>query len=151
MKDPVDIPCWQRIDSRLTTSGRLDPADPGRLAALGITYVINLALADSPGALVDEAERMASAGITYVHIPVPFDAPADDHFAQFEKAMAEAGDARIHVHCIMNWRVSAFIYRHNRLRGMDEVPARALLNKQWDPAISLHKDAPAWARFINNA
>ena len=51
--DPDDIPCWQRIDSRTTTSGRIAAADIARLAAIGVRHVINLALADSPGALAD--------------------------------------------------------------------------------------------------
>lgn len=150
--DLDDIPCWQRIDGRLTTSGRLSPEDLARLRELGIGRVINLALEDSPGALAGEAELMAQAGLAYRHIPVPFDAPGEDHFAAFRQAMAEAGDAPVHVHCIVNWRVSAFVYRWNReVRGMGEDEARALLRTQWDPAESDHRDAPAWARFIDTA
>ena len=63
--------------------------------------------------------------------------------------MAEAGGAPVHVHCIVNLRVSAFIYRWNReVRGMSEDEARSLLLVQWDPATIEHKDGPAWARFI---
>lgn len=148
--DPDDIPCWQRIDDRLTTSGRLSPADPARLRDLGVAQVINLALADSPGALDGEAERVAQAGLAYHHIPVPFDAPGEAHFTRFRQVMAEAGEAPVHVHCIVNWRVSAFVYRWNReVRGMSEDEARELLRVQWDPAESDHKDAPAWNRFIS--
>lgn len=150
--DPQDIAAWQRIDDRLTTSGRLSGGDPARLHAIGARHVINLALEDSPGALAGEAELMARAGLAYSHIPVPFDAPDDEHFARFCTAMAEAGEAPVHVHCILNWRVSAFLYRWNReVRGMGEEEARALLRVQWDPAASDHKDAPAWTRFIEAA
>lgn len=147
-KDPQDIACWQRIDARITSSGRLSPIDPQRLAALGVKCVINLALTDSPGALEDEPALTAAAGLTYVPIPVPFDAPDESHFAAFAQAMEAAGEDRVHVHCIMNWRVSAFLYRWNRARGMDEEEAAALMRVQWDPAASPHRDAPAWARFI---
>lgn len=148
--DPNDIPAWQRIDDRLTTSGRLSREDPARLRALGVAHVINLALEDSPGALAGEAELMAQAGLAYSHIPVPFDAPGEEHFARFCEAMAEAGEAPVHVHCILNFRVSAFVYRWNRdARGMGEDEARALLHLQWDPATIDHKDGPAWARFID--
>lgn len=150
--DPVDIPSWQRIDARLTTSGRLSPEDPPRLRELGVERVINLALEDSPGALAGEAELMERAGLAYRHIPVPFDAPDEEHFARFREAMAEAGDAPVHVHCIVNFRVSAFIYRWNReVRGMGEDEARSLMRAQWDPATSDHRDAAAWARFIEPA
>ena len=147
-KDPQDIACWQRIGERITSSGRLTPADPARLAQLGVGHVINLALADSPGALEDEQALMAAAGLSYDHIPVPFDAPDESHFAAFAQAMDKAGDAPVHVHCIMNWRVSAFLYRWNRARGMAPDEARTLMRVQWDPATSTHKDAPAWLRFI---
>ncbi|MDE8653963.1 beta-lactamase hydrolase domain-containing protein [Novosphingobium album (ex Liu et al. 2023)] len=147
--DPEDIACWQRIDARLTTSGRLKESDVARLAAIGVERAINLALDDSPGALVGEAALMARAGIAYTQIPVPFDAPDEAHFAAFRAAMEAAGDAVVHVHCIMNWRVSAFLYRYHReARGMAEDEARALMERHWSPGTSTHKDAPAWAAFI---
>lgn len=151
MTDPDDIACWQRIDAKLTTSGRLDRKDAARLADLGVKHVINLALSDSPGSLPEEAEAMAAAKLHYVHIPVPFDAPGETHFDAFASAMAKADGEPVHVHCIMNWRVSAFVYRWNRLRGMDAEKARALMQVQWDPASSGHKDAAAWAAFVNRA
>lgn len=149
--DPEDIPCWQRIDGFLTTSGRLSADDPARLHGLGVGTVINLALEESPDALDGEAALMARAGIAYRHIPVPFDAPDESHFTRFCEAMAETDDMPVHVHCILNWRVSAFVYRWNReVRGMGEDEARALLRRQWDPATSDHKDASAWVRFIGD-
>jgi hypothetical protein len=55
----------------------------------------------------------------------------------------------VHVHCIMNYRVSAFYYRYNRdIRGMRESEARALMERQWSPDTSGHPDVAAWARFI---
>lgn len=106
--------------------------------------VINLALADSPGALADEAELVAAAGMDYVHIPVRFDAPREEDYAAFVAA-CEGDSLPVHVHCIMNWRVSAFFYRYNRARGMAEAEARALMERQWRPEDSEH---PAWATFI---
>ena len=141
--DPADIRAWQRLSARITTSGKLDPQDPARLAALGIRRVVNLALANHPEALPDEAERMAAAGLAYPHIPVPFDAPEPEHYTAFKAALA--GDEPVHVHCIMNWRVSAFFYRYNRARGMAGAEARALMERQWRPEDSEH---PVWADFI---
>jgi predicted RNA polymerase sigma factor len=80
---------------------------------------------------------------------VPFDAPEERHFAAFRDAMAGADDAPVHVHCILNWRVSAFLYRYNRdVAGMAEADAQAIMRHQWWPPESDHKDAPAWATFI---
>lgn len=147
-QDPQDIACWQRINDRITSSGRLSAADPARLMELGVQCVINLALEGSPGALHGEAALMAEAGLGYIHIPVPFDAPDDSHFAEFAAAMALCSGGPVHVHCIMNWRVSAFLYRWNRTCGMPEEEAGALMRVQWDPEASTHENAPAWARFV---
>ncbi len=148
MEDPVDIRSWQRLSPDLTTSGRLQENDIARLAALGVRHVINLALAEHPEALSDEAELLAAAGMGYDHIPVPFDRPDDSHFAAFTQAL-EAAPRPLHVHCIMNWRVSAFFYCwHRDDVGMDENEARALMEQQWAPETNPHGDAPAWARFV---
>lgn len=40
--DPDDIRNFQRLDARTTTSGRLLPGDPPRLAAIGVRHVIEL-------------------------------------------------------------------------------------------------------------
>ncbi len=146
--DPNDIRGWQRLSDTVTTSGRLLPSDPARLAALGVRHVINLALDDHAEALADEAALLANAGIDYTHIPIPFDAPTDDHYAAFKAALAEA-DGPVHVHCIMNWRVSALFYRLNCEAGMSEPEARALMQQQWDPLASDHPAAQAWAALIS--
>lgn len=148
MSDPADICGWQRLDAATTTSGKLLDGDPARLATIGVRHVINLALDDHPEALLNEAATLAAAGIAYTHIPVPFDAPSDEHFAAFEAALAEA-DGPVHVHCIMNWRVSAFYYRRNRAAGMGEAEATALLRQQWDPRGSDDPRAKVWADFIS--
>ncbi len=147
MSDPADIRGWQRLSDGVTTSGRLEPDDVARLKAIGVAEVINLALDDHPEALADEAGRLGAAGIGYTHIPVPFDAPDDAHFAAFETAMDDA-DGPVHVHCIMNWRVSAFFYLRHVAQGMAEDEARALMRRQWEPDASDHPAARVWAEFI---
>lgn len=147
-KDPEEIAGWQRLDNWTTTSGRLRDGDIDKLAELGVRHVINLALSDSPGALPDEAEELAQRGIRYTHIPVPFDAPEEGHYATFLKALRN-GDRPVHVHCIMNWRVSAFFYRHHCESGaMSPETARILMEMQWSPETSDSPHAATWANFI---
>jgi uncharacterized protein (TIGR01244 family) len=150
MPDPEDIRGWQRLDATTTTSGRLEHGDPARLAAIGVRHVINLALDDHPEALPDEEQRLAAEGIGYTHIPVPFDAPGEGHLSAFEAALASA-DGPVHVHCIMNWRVSAFFYRHSRAAGVDDAAATALMARQWDPRTSADPRAAVWAAFLSKA
>ncbi|HEX2794024.1 MAG TPA: protein tyrosine phosphatase family protein [Croceicoccus sp.] len=146
MTDPETIRAWQRIDNRLTTSGSLTEADLAALAAIGVTRIVNLAMPDHPDILPDEAAACAAQGIEYILIPVPFDAPGGAQFRRFQRALA--GDGPVHVHCVLNWRVSAFVYRHHRETGMPADEALALLTGQWDPRSSDHPDAATWAAFI---
>ena len=146
--DPDDIRGWQRLSDAVTTSGRIEEADVSRLAEIGVKQVVNLALDSHPEALADEAGQFAAQGIAYTHIPVPFDAPDEAHFAAF-RAAVEQGPQPVHVHCIMNWRVSAFFYRlHRDQQGMPEAEARALMAQQWVPDAADKPEWAVWAEFI---
>ncbi len=147
MNDPDDIRNWLRLSDRITTSGKLDPSDPQRLAQIGVKRVINLALADHPEALAGAEAVMTAAGLAYTHIPVPFDAPQDAHYRAFVAAL-EVDETPVHVHCIMNWRVSAFFCRYHRERGMNEAEARTLMQKVWDPVTMDYANADKWAAFV---
>jgi len=146
VSDPDDIRNFLRLSDRLTTSGRLQEGDPERLAAIGVRHVINLAMPDHPEALPEADKAMAAAGLRYTPIPVPFDAPGEAHYAAFKAALD--GDEPTHVHCIMNWRVSAFIYRLDRERGMAEEDARARMARVWEPETTDYPNADKWAAFV---
>jgi protein tyrosine phosphatase (PTP) superfamily phosphohydrolase (DUF442 family) len=146
--DPDDIRNFLRLPPRITTSGALREADPQRLATIGVARVINLALHTHPEALGDAARTMAAAGLAYTHIPVPFDAPTQEHYRAFVAAL-EADSAPTHVHCIMNWRVSAFFYRwHVEACSMPEPEARALLEQIWSPHTRDDAEAAPWRAFV---
>jgi uncharacterized protein (TIGR01244 family) len=130
--DPVDLPNWQRRPDGITTSGKLGPHDPARLAGIGVKHVVNLALDTHPEALADEAALMAAAGIAYTHIPVPFDAPTPEHVAALAEALA-AHPGPHHVHCIANYRVTAFFYLLDLAGGVPEAEARARMALVWNP------------------
>ena len=144
--DPEDLRNWQRRSDGITTSGKLEPGDPARLAAIGVRHVVNLALDTHPEALADEAALMAAAGIAYTHIPVPFDAPTRDHVAALEQALAGHPGPH-HVHCIMNWRVTAFFYLIDRAAGVPEAAARARMAAVWNP-LEDENAPPAWRGLL---
>ncbi len=150
MSDAVPIINWLRYDDRLTTSGQPNEAQLGALAALGIRHVINLGLHTHEQALADECASVEGQGMSYTHIPVAFDAPSEDDFSSFCSAMAAVGTAPTHVHCIMNWRVTAFLYRYQRdVLRLAEPMARAQMERIWNPAAG--GDDPrfsAWANII---
>lgn len=145
--DPADLRNWQRRPDGITTSGKLEPPDPARLAAIGVRHVVNLALDDHPEALRDEGSLCAAAGLAYTHIPVPFDAPTRAHVAALAEALASQPGPH-HVHCIMNYRVAAFLYLLDRAAGVPEAEARARMAKVWNPLASDDPRAAPWRALL---
>ncbi len=147
MTDPA-LFNFLRYDARLTTSGQPSDAQLDELKTLGVAHVINLALHSHEQALPDEAASVEARGMIYTHIPVAFDKPTEDDFDAFCAAMA-AGDTPVHVHCIMNWRVTAFLYRYQRdALGLDERRAHEMMARIWSPGTSDDPRAKVWADFI---
>lgn len=142
MTDPTDIFNWRRLDERITTSGQPSETQLESLRALGVRHVVNLGLHTHPRALPDEAASVAALGMTYTHQPVDFEAPAEADYERFCAALAALEGEAVHVHCIMNFRVSAFFYRYRRdVLGWDEAEARAEMEAVWTPQ-------GAWAAFV---
>lgn len=148
--DPDNIRNWQRRADGISTSGKLEMGDPARLAAIGVRHVVNLALADHPEALADEAALLAAAGIAYTHIPVPFDAPTPGHVAALKDALA-AHPGPHHVHCIMNYRVTAFFCLLDRAAGVPEDEAVARMARVWNPLESDHPSTAPWRELLRTA
>jgi len=146
--DPTDIRNWQRRPDGITTSGKLEPRDPERLKAVGTKHVINLALDDHPEALLEERELLAAQGIKYSHIPVPFDAPTRGHVAKLATALRQESGPT-HVHCIMNYRVTAFLYLLDLDAGEPEPVARARMAEVWNPLTSDDPRVAPWRDLIS--
>jgi protein tyrosine phosphatase (PTP) superfamily phosphohydrolase (DUF442 family) len=118
------------------------PRSPPESHDLGVRHIVNLGLHTHEKALPDEATSVSRLGMTYIHIPVDFQNPTDQDFDQFCSAMEQLKDVPVHVHCIANYRVSAFFYRYRRdMLGMDEAEARADMEDVWHPE-------GVWATFV---
>jgi protein tyrosine phosphatase (PTP) superfamily phosphohydrolase (DUF442 family) len=126
MADPEAIYNWQRLDNRITTSGQPTEKQLADIHALGVRHIVNLGLHTHEKALPDEAASVSRLGMTYIHIPVDFQNPTDDDFDRFCAVMEQLKEVPAHVHCITNYRVSAFFYRYRRdVLGVGEATARA--------------------------
>jgi protein tyrosine phosphatase (PTP) superfamily phosphohydrolase (DUF442 family) len=144
MTDPVDIHNWRRLDARLTTSGQPTEAQLADIRALGVDHVVNLGLHAHDKALRDEAASVAALGMAYVHLPVDFQNPTQADLAAFCALMDQLKDSAVHVHCIANFRVSAFLYRYRVDRlGWDPRRARPDVDAIWRP------DGP-WAALVGD-
>jgi protein tyrosine phosphatase (PTP) superfamily phosphohydrolase (DUF442 family) len=143
MTDPEGIYNWLRLDERITTSGQPTENQLTTIRDLGVRHVINLALHTHEKALPDETSSVWQLGMSYIHIPVDFQNPTEEDFGRFCAALVDTQDAKLHVHCIANYRVSAFFYRYRRVMlGIDAGLARADLARIWEPE-------GVWAAFIS--
>jgi len=69
---------FREVDERLLTAGQPNEAQLADAARQGVKVVINLALHDDPRySLPDERSTVEKLGMSYVHIPVRFEAPAE--------------------------------------------------------------------------
>jgi protein tyrosine phosphatase (PTP) superfamily phosphohydrolase (DUF442 family) len=139
----MDIYNYIRIDDALATSGQPSVEELGAIASDGVEVVVNLALHDDPRySLPDEAGAVASLGMTYVHIPVKFDAPTEADLLAFFDAMERHQGKKLLVHCAANKRVTSFLGLYRILRqNWDAEPAFAPMKEVWEPN-------PVWAAFI---
>ena len=138
-----DIINYLRIDERLATSGQPIEEELAAVAREGTEVVINLALHDDPRySLADETRTVTGLGMTYVHIPVKFDAPAEADLHAFFAAMEAQRGKKMLLHCAANKRVTAFLGLYRVLReNWDVERAFEPMKEIWEP------DA-AWAPFI---
>lgn len=144
MSDPDTIYHWRRYNAQITTSGQPNECELSQVRDLGVLQVINLGLHEHERALPDEAASVAALGMTYTHIPVAFDAPKNEDFLAFCKALEPLQDEPIHVHCIANLRVTAFLYRYAKETGkLSPQLATSVMGSVWRPG-------GVWAAFIGD-
>jgi protein tyrosine phosphatase (PTP) superfamily phosphohydrolase (DUF442 family) len=140
--DPQTIYNWRRLDDRITTSGQPTESELADIHALRVRHIVNLGLHSHEKALPDEAASVSRLGMTYIHIPVDFQNPTDQDFDRFCSVMEQLKEVPVHVHCIANYRVSAFFCRYRRdVLGLDEAEARADMEQVWKPE-------GVWAAFV---
>ena len=122
------------ITDTVGTSGQPTREQLRRLADEGYTAVINLAMHDSDQAIPEEGNIVASLGMAYFHIPVPFDKPLPSHVKKFFGVMAALEGEKVLVHCALNMRVSAFIYKFLTLKKSTTAEeATTPILRQWLP------------------
>lgn len=130
----LDAPNPVEISPALITSGQPTPKALSGLGALGVEAVIYLAPNSVPDAVRNEPELVKRQGIEFVHIPIPFNAPKEEHFAAVSEALMRLKEKKVLVHCQVNMRASTMVFLH-RVIALNEEPARAYeaVTKVWSP------------------
>jgi protein tyrosine phosphatase (PTP) superfamily phosphohydrolase (DUF442 family) len=141
--DPLEqLTNYYPISALILTAGQPTAEQIALVAAVGCQLVINLARPTSPNALVDEAELVAAHGMDYVAIPVVWEEPTLDDLARYFAVMDANRERKVFVHCVVNYRVSTFIYLYRVLRlGADPDEAIWDMRSIWDPD-------EIWSAFI---
>ncbi|OYV36357.1 MAG: phosphotyrosine protein phosphatase [Thiomonas sp. 20-64-5] len=118
----------------LWSSGQPSADDIRALPLLGVDVVINLALPTSSNALPGEAELVAGQGMSYVQIPVLWEHPKPEQFAQFAGVLNAYAQRKVWLHCAKNMRASAFIYLYRKLILEEtEEQSRFPMRHIWSP------------------
>ena len=135
---------WREYHSNLSSSGQIDADQISLLAKAGVRRIINLGPHAHQDALANEAEIVAANGLAYTYLPIAFDAPRDDDFHLFSKMLNESANERLHIHCIYNARVTAFLFRYAKESKPEKAEAyRQILESVWKPG-------GVWAKFIGD-
>ncbi len=135
MSERIEEICnFLKLTDRIATAGQPTVSQYPAIATAGYQTVINLALAESTNALLDEGAISAKLGLEYIHIPVAWEAPTLEDFQEFANVMQANLSQKIFVHCAANKRVSAFMYLYRQIYDrIDETTARLDLEKIWIP------------------
>ncbi len=144
MTELAGITNFVQLTPDVGTSGQPEREQFSLIARAGYAGVVNLALPTSDHAIADEGSVVTGLGMSYFHIPVEFSAPSVEDLRTFFGAMQALEGKKVWVHCVVNARVSAFMYLYlKHVRGLDDAAARSPVLNRWQPTM----DA-VWKDFI---
>ena len=106
----TDILNFVAFSDTLGTAGQPQPEQFAVVAAAGYTIVVNLATPESRRGLQDEEKHVTAAALSYINIPVVWEHPTMHDLRQFFDVMKAHSNERVFLHCILNYRASAFAF-----------------------------------------
>mgnify|MGYP001820957291 CR=1 FL=1 len=135
---------FEAITESIGTSGQPTEEQFQHIAAAGYSAVINLALPSSDNAIANEGSVVTGLGMAYFHIPVDFNDPLLSDLRLFFGVMKALEGRKVWVHCVVNARVSAFVYHYLRhVQGVADEKAKTRLLRKWLPEMD-----DVWRNFL---
>lgn len=133
-----------KVNHQISTGGMPTRTQIEDAALEGFKAVINLAPPEPGYFLEDEANLVQEYGMQYFSIPVLWDNPTEEDFRTFEKTLMALGKQKVLIHCIANFRATAFysLYALKNLAWSRE-QACAFRQQVWQG-----ETFPVWQRFI---
>jgi uncharacterized protein (TIGR01244 family) len=135
-QDVPGVTNFARVETTVACAGAVKPEAVAALKNMGFASVINLRLANEPGADIDgEAAAAKAAGINFVHIPISTQSPDPAAVETFLKAVTTPANEPAFIHCASGNRAAAlwFIKRvqvdgWNQDRAAEEAAGLGLTN-----------------------
>lgn len=108
-------------------AGATDASAIPTIAQEGYKAVINLRLANEPGAAIDEAQAAAArAGIRYIHLPFNLANPDEAVVDQFIAAVTDEANLPVFIHCASANRVAGlWLIKRVVVDGWDQAKAES--------------------------
>ena len=113
----TEIRAFKENSPQLVTSGLPTETQFQTLGKAGVDLVINLMPDSSNTEYNNEAELVEQAGMEYVYIPVDWQNPSREDLDKFFRVMDNNRDKDILLHCLANYRASAFAYLYQLKQG----------------------------------
>ena len=146
----MELVNYYEYSPQLLTSGQPSRDQFPAIKAADVDAIINLAPVTDPTALADEGEIVRALGLGYTHIPVDWENPTREDYAQFLSAMRQNAGKRVLVHCYAGSRASAFVYLYRvQEQGVPSQAARKVMIDLWDysPGYEFYK-MRQWRDFV---
>lgn len=138
-----DIKALQQHGGQLLSAGLPRASQFTQLKQAGVDVVINLMPDSSEGAHQNEAQLVTQAGMEYVYISVDWENPTLADVDTFFKAMDLHTGKDVLVHCLLNYRASAFTYLYLLKQG--ENPDIAVTMAPWGDELATY---PKWQALL---
>ena len=134
MMDIKNIKNYIKVSEYIASSGQPNKGQFKSIAEEKYQVVINLAMPNSDNVISEEGSIVTALDMIYVHIPVSFDTPNVYHLNKFISVMEAFANQKIWVHCVANYRASAFLYQYQRLvYGATPEDAKTIMLPSWKP------------------
>lgn len=141
-----EIKDYQQLNPKILTAGLPTETQFNTLSKAGVQLVINLMPNEQKDAHANEAKLVTDAGMEYVYIPVDWMNPKVETVEAFFEVMDKHRDKEIIIHCMANYRASAFAYL-DQLRIGNKVSMEDTMVEWGDLQQSLQKYSQ-WAELI---
>jgi uncharacterized protein (TIGR01244 family) len=107
-KEIAGISTFAQVETTIACGGTTSPAAIREIGRMGFRSVVNLRLANEPGARVEEeGTAVKAAGMNYVHLPFDRESPDPKLIDNFIAAVTSPANTPAYVHCAAGGRAAA--------------------------------------------